>query len=147
MSDCQNMNKYFLDTNFFLDVADSKHQRHLLAADCFRRLLEQENRLFTSSDILTTVAYFVQKHENLEQCLKVMDMIASEVEIVCATNNDFLKLNHILQTENSKNDYEDALQFYLADKSECHYLITSDNKFCEHLREVFTTEIIGLSTV
>ena len=141
------MNKYFLDTNFFLDVADSKRERHLLAADCFRRLLEQESRLFTSSDILTTVAYFVQKHENLAQCLNVMDMIANEVEIVCASNSDFLKLNLILQSGNSKNDYEDALQLYLADKSDCDYLITSDNKFCEHLREAFTLKVIGLSDV
>ena len=141
------MNKYFLDTNFFLDVADSKRQRHSLAADCFRRLLKQESRLFTSSDILTTVAYFVQKHENLAQCLNVMDMIANEVEIVCANNSDFLKLNLILQSGNSKNDYEDALQLYLADKSDCDYLITSDNKFCQYLREVFTLKVIGLSDV
>ena len=141
------MNKYFLDTNFFLDVADSKRERHPLAADCFRRLLEQESMLFTSSDILTTVAYFVQKHENLAQCLNVMDMIANEVEIVCASNSDFLKLNLILQSGNSKNDYEDALQFYLADKSDCDYLITSDNKFCQHLREAFTLKVIGLSDV
>lgn len=139
------MNKYFLDTNFFLDVTDNKRPRHALAADCFRQLLEQKSMLFTSSDILTTVAYFVQKHENLEQCLKVMGMIASEVEIVCAGNSDFLKLNRILQGTNSQNDYEDALQLYLADKSGCDCLITSDNKFCQHLREIFSPVVIGLN--
>nr|CAA6827565.1 MAG: Unknown protein [uncultured Thiotrichaceae bacterium] len=141
------MNKYFLDTNFFLDVVDNKRQRHALAADCLRRLLEQKNRLFTSSDILTTVAYFVQKHEDLERCLTVMDMIANEVEIVCADNNDCLEINRILQRGNSKNDYEDALQLYLADKSGCNFLITSDNKFCQHLRETFAPEVIGLADV
>ena len=96
---------------------------------------------------MTTVAYFVQKHEDLAQCLNVMDMIANEVEIVCASNSDFLKLNLILQSGNSKNDYEDALQLYLADKADCDYLITSDNKFCQHLRETFTLKVIGLSDV
>lgn len=139
------MNKYFLDTNFFLDVADSKRSRHLLAVNCFHQLLAQDSLLCTSSDILTTVAYFVQKHEDLERCLQVMDMIANEVDIVCAGNIDFLKLNHILRNESNKNDYEDALQFYLADKSGCHYLITSDNKFCQHLRESFSPTVIGLS--
>lgn len=76
-----------------------------------------------------------------------MDMIANEVEVVCANNSDFLKLNLILQSGNSKNDYEDALQFYLADKSDCDYLITSDNKFCQHLRAAFALKVIGLSDV
>ena len=139
------MKKYFLDTNFFLDVADEQRSRHAEAAQCFRRLLAQETLLFTSSDILTTVAYFVQKHGNLAQCLQVMGMIAGEVTIVCADNNDFLKINRILHDTNPQNDYEDALQLYLADKAGCDYLITSDNTFCQHLRNAFSPQITGLS--
>lgn len=138
------MNKYFLDTNFFLDVSDSARKRHAAAVACFNGLLEGDATLCTSSDILTTVAYFVQKHEDLARCLDVMEMIANEVEIVCADNQDFLKLNRILRDLTGKHDYEDALQFYLADKSGCSHLVTSDVKFCQGLREVFRPLVMGL---
>ena len=138
------MTKYFLDANFFLDVSNSERPRYGKALACLNRLIDGDDALCTSSDILTTVAYFVQKQGGIERCLDVMEMIAGEVEIVCANNQDFLKLNRILRDSGKKNDYEDALQFYLADKNGCTYLITSDLKFCQHLRDVFTPEVQNL---
>ena len=138
------MNKYFLDANFLLDVSDVARPRHGKAFACLTKLLSGNGMLCTSSDILTTIAYFVQKQNGIERCLEVMEMIASEVEILCADNQDILKLNRLLHASGKKNDYEDALQFYLADKHGCSHLVTSDVKFCQHLRDTFTPSVIGL---
>lgn len=138
------MNKYFLDANFFLDISTEDRPRHSAAAACLNKLIDSECALYTSSDILTTIAYFMQKQQGIERCLEVIDMIAHEIEIVCAGNQDILKLNQILHTSGQNNDYEDALQLYLADKSGCTHLITSDAKFCQHLRDSFSPTVIGL---
>lgn len=138
------MSSFFLDANFFLDITDASRKRHALASACLEKLLENDAALFTSSDILTTVAYFVQKYADLSSCVTTIDSIVREIKVICAMNDDFISLNSQLAAMTSSIDYEDALQFYLANKQECEYLVTSDNKFCRGFGEGFKTDIIDL---
>ena len=140
------MSKFFLDTNFFLDIADSSRARHSKARRCLVELLSTDKELYTSSDILTTIAYFVQKYADLTGYRTTIDIICNDITILCANNEDFILLNKLLEGKSNTIDYEDALQFYLANKYNCSHLVTSDLSFCKTLNTNFETHIIDIET-
>jgi len=142
------MNSIFLDTNFFLDIFDVKRARHTKAKACLVSLLDQNIVLYTSSDIISTISYFLQKELSLEACVRNIGFIVDEVTVLSADNSDFAALNNSimekLKEHNLKIDYEDCMQMYLAHKNNCQYLLTSDKRFCQEIKKEFSIEVIDL---
>lgn len=143
------MNSIFLDTNFFLDIFDAKRERHPKSKLLLEKFLNTDTKLSTSSDIISTISYFLQKKLDLKTCVENIDFIVQEVRILSFVNSDFITLNQLImekiQKDSSLNiDYEDCMQLYLASKYGCDYVLTSDKDFCKGIEEGFGVEVIDL---
>lgn len=143
------MNSVFLDTNFFLDIFDTQRERHPKAKQALEQFLYNDTNLYTSSDIISTISYFLQKRLDLKACVDNIDYIVQEIIVLSANNDDFVSLNQLIlqkieEQPSLKIDYEDCMQIYLADKHECRYILTSDMQFCKGIRERFSVDVVDL---
>ncbi len=143
------MNSLFLDTNFFLDILDKSRQRHLRANKILIKLLENSVDLYTSSDIISTISYFLQKKLSIRETTLNVGYIVESVKILSPTNQDFFELNRLIlkNLRASKIDYEDCMQLYLANKYKIDAIITSDKSFCEGISKLFTVDIFSLDDI
>lgn len=143
------MHSIFLDTNFFLDIFDVKRERHIKAKIVLEKLLKNDVELYTSSDIISTVSYFLQKKLDLKSAVINIDFIVQKIIVLVADNIDFITLNKIifekLEQENTlKIDYEDCMQLFLTHKYGVESIITSDGDFCKGIKEDYPIRIVGL---
>ncbi len=146
MKDCLNMSSFFFDTNFFLDILDKSRDRHSQANKALSLLIEKDEDLFTSSDIISTISYFLQKRLGIKETVLNIDYIVENVNILSSTKEDFLELNRIIlkNSNNLKIDYEDCMQLYLANRYKVEAILTSDKTFCGGLHQLFSVEILYL---
>lgn len=149
MKDSHDMNSIFLDTNFFLDIFDTKRKRHFKAKEVLELFLENDVELYTSSDIISTISYFLQKKLDLKSSVTNIDFIVQQVVILLADNEDFIKLNQIIfekiEEDSDLNiDYEDCMQLFLANKHEVENILTSDKNFCKGIEGNYFVNILSL---
>ncbi len=143
------MSSVFLDTNFFLDVLDKKRERHAKAKEVLKAFLDNDMALYTSSDIISTISYFLQKKLNLKDTVINIDFIVQQVSILVATNEDFMELNKMIlekiEEDNSLNiDYEDCMQLFLANKHNVKNILTSDKSFCKNIKQNYDILVVAL---
>ena len=143
------MSSVFLDTNFFLDVFDKKRERHNQAKEVLNSFLDNDVALYSSSDIISTISYFLQKKLDLKSTVINIDFIVQQVSILVATNEDFMELNKMIlqkiEEDNSlKIDYEDCMQLFLANKHNVKNMLTSDKSFCKGIKEEYAILVISL---
>ncbi len=143
------MNSVFLDTNFFLDIFDKKRERHPKAKEVLKLFLDNNVELYTSSDIISTISYFLQKKLDLKSSVTNIDYIVQQVTILVATNKDFMELNQIIfqkiEEDTKLNiDYEDCMQLFLANKYNVKSILTSDKSFCNGIKQNYNVEVITL---
>jgi len=143
------MNSVFLDTNFFLDIFDSSRGRHPKAKVALEYFLERDIGLYTSSDIIATISYFLQKHLTIQQCVINIEYIVQKVKVLSAINSDFIALNRQILEQYSLNDrlkidYEDCMQLFLAHKYNVEAIVTSDKNFCSGIKEHFQVNVMSL---
>jgi len=143
------MNSIFLDTNFFLDVFDAKRERHPRAKEVLELFLSRDVKLYTSSDIISTISYFLQKKLDLKNAVTNIDFIVQQVVVLVADNEDFVKLSQTILAEleinsNLNIDYEDCMQLFLAHKHGVENILTSDKRFCQGIEGHYFVNILGL---
>jgi predicted nucleic acid-binding protein len=143
------MNSLFLDTNFFLDILDKSRQRHSQANNILIKLLENSVILYTSSDIISTISYFLQKRLSIKDTVLNIGYIVKSVQVLSSTNQDFLELNRLILKNytDSKIDYEDCMQLFLANKYKIDAILTSDKRFCEGFIKLFNVRLLSLDDI
>lgn len=115
--------KLFLDTNVVLDLLGERVPFYTSAAKIATLADKEKIRLVTSALTFATVNYILSKYEGQQKAkeklrkFKVLTRICSldETIIEKGLNSNF-------------SDYEDALQYFSALKSECDMLITRNGK-------------------
>jgi len=115
--------KLFLDTNVVLDLLGERVPFYTSAAKIATLADKEKIRLVTSALTFATVNYILSKYEGQQKAkeklrkFKVLTRICSldETIIEKGLNSNF-------------SDYEDALQYFSALKSECNMLITRNGK-------------------
>lgn len=143
------MSSVFLDTNFFLDLLDAGRRRYPEAKELLELFVAGNTPLYTSSDIISTVSYFLQKRLNIKQAVTHIDLIVRHVTILTADNEDFARLNTLLLEAFEAHgdmtiDYEDCMQLFLSNKHNIANLLTSDQRFCKGVSEKFPVRIVTL---
>jgi len=143
------MSSVFLDTNFFLDVLDKKRERHSQAKEVLNSFLDNDMALYTSSDIISTISYFLQKKLDLKSTVINIDFIVQQVSILVATNEDFMQLNKMIlqkiEADSSlKIDYKDCMQLFLASKHKVKNILTSDKSFCKGIKQEYDILVVDL---
>ena len=143
------MNSIFLDTNFFLDILDKSRLRHNKANAILTKLIAKNIQLYTSSDIISTISYFLQKRLGIKETVLNIDYIVESVTILSSTNSDFLEINRLILNYNlnKRVDYEDCMQLFLANKHNIDAILTSDNRFCEGFINLFDINILSFDKI
>ncbi len=121
----------FLDANILIDIVDSNRPNSEDSAILFKHLMQNQSsyKLFTSCDLMTTVYYILRKeltNDKVLKSLKIMNTILSVVEF---GNDDIDKAIELMQSNKNFKDFEDTIQYIIAKKSNCKYIISNDKKF------------------
>lgn len=115
--------KLFWDTNIMLDLLGERSPFYASAAKIATLADKRKIKIIASALSYATISYFLTKYEGVEKTkdklrkFKVISEICELDELIIekGLNSDF-------------SDFEDALQYYSALRSECDIIITRNGK-------------------
>ncbi len=125
------MIKVFLDANILIDISDDTRPFSKESAMLFIYFIKNniEFKLYTSCDLITTIYYLLKKplgtKKSLEQ-LKIMNKIMKVIEF---GNQEVDEAIFLMEKNKYFTDLEDTIQFIMARKERCDYIITNDKGF------------------
>ncbi len=130
--------RVFLDANVILDRYDLNRPLSKYSIAAYEYLITNA-QIFTSCDLITTIYYINSKYDknqalhniqNISKTLKVIEFSNKEIEECCA----------LMQADNEYADFEDALQYVLAQKTKCDLIISNDVRFASKGIRLLTSE-------
>jgi len=124
--------KVFLDTNIFLDFLLARKDK--ISATAILRTFDDELYDYFVADItLLNIDYIAKK-----QVLHVREFLCQINDrccVICANNSSFKKA-----LSNKNLDLEDNLQYYLALREGCDYIVTNDKNFLKEDIKIISSE-------
>ncbi|NKQ41838.1 MAG: type II toxin-antitoxin system VapC family toxin [Sulfurovum sp.] len=125
------MTKIFFDANILIDISDTsrptyRESRALL--DYFMDNIEQYN-FCTSCDLMTTVYYILRKKLNKVETLAQIKLMNQLIYVVEFGNKEINEGIELMERNEKYTDLEDTIQYVMARKEKCDYIITNDNDF------------------
>jgi predicted nucleic acid-binding protein len=119
------MNNLFIDTNVFLDAILKRSENWQDCKSIFDLSYQKAFKLKTTSSVLLTVIYFIQKSGfSTSAVVQIADELLKIVNILPTNESVFFKA---MQAD--FNDLEDAVQYYSAIESKSiDFFITSNTK-------------------
>ena len=128
------MIKLFLDANILIDISDDERPFSKESAMLFTHLVQnsQKYKICTSCDLITTVYYLLKKplgRKNSLEKLKIMNRIIDVIEF---GNKEVDEAIYLMEKNEKFSDLEDTIQFVMARKERCDYIITNDKGFYSH---------------
>ena len=133
-----NPDKVFLDANILIDLFDKERKYHEHSYKCFEYLVSNDVKIYTSSDIVTTVYYVLKKGNG-----PVLDYI-NKLSVICDligfSNNELQDAVLLMKNNGRYADLEDTLQYIMAKESGCRLIISNDKDFYAHDLEVISSK-------
>ena len=128
------MTKVFLDANILIDIVDSSRPNSLKSSELFTCLIEQmeEYELYTSCDLMTTVYYILTKQIKKDEVLQQLKVLNQIITVVEFGNAEIDEAIYLMEKNVNFKDFEDTIQFIMARKAFCDYIVTNDKKFFSH---------------
>ena len=125
------MKKIFLDANILIDILDDKRPSSRESAKVFELLVRgvEEFTLFTSCDLLTTVYYFTRKPLGQELALIKIKKLNHIIKVIEFGNSEIDEAIELMERNKKYTDLEDTIQYVMARKEKCDYIITNDKNF------------------
>ena len=125
------MKKIFLDANILIDILDNKRPTSVESAKVFELLVRgmKNFTLFTSCDLLTTVYYFIRKPLGQEIALKKIKKLNQVIKVIEFGNIEVDEAIELMERSEKYVDLEDTIQYVMARKEKCDYIITNDKNF------------------
>ena len=123
--------RLFIDANVLIDVIDASRPHSRSSAALFAWLIEHQNRyeLFTSCDLLTTVYYLTRKHLNPQEALHKIKILNRTLTLVEFGNVEVDEAISLMERYPQYTDLEDTIQYVIARKKRCDYILTNDQGF------------------
>jgi len=125
------MMKLFLDANVLIDIVMAQRPHAQASSELYDFLTDHPERfeLLTSCDLITTLYYVFRKelapHESLAK-IKVINRIIRVIEFGSKEVNEAIEL---MERNPRYTDLEDTIQYVIARKSGCDYIVTNDQAF------------------
>jgi len=128
------MTKVFLDANILIDIVDSSRPHSLKSSELFTCLVEkmEEYELYTSCDLMTTVYYILTKQIKKDEVLQQLKVLNQIITVVEFANSEIDEAIYLMEKNKKFKDLEDTIQFIMARKSFCDYIVTNDKNFFSH---------------
>jgi len=123
--------RLFLDANVLIDVIDASRPHSRSSAALFAKLIEQQDRydLFTSCDLLTTVYYLTRKHLDRQEALQKITILNRTLTLIEFGNAEVDEAISLMERYPEYADLEDTIQYVIARKKGCDYIVTNDQGF------------------
>ena len=136
------MIKIFFDANILIDISDNtrpsyKESRALL--DNFMDNIEQYT-FYTSCDLMTTVYYILRQKLNKEETLSQIKLMNQLICVVEFGNAEIGEAISLMERNDKYKDLEDTIQYVMARKKKCDYIITNDKNFASGDVPVMSSE-------
>ncbi len=131
--------KIFVDANIILDFFDTNRPSHIYSANFYKYALENNFILVTSCDIITTLYYIEAKYDKHNALLKIQN-VNKTLKVVEFSNKEVEDTCNLMLLDRDYIDLEDTIQFVLAKKQKCDYIISNDKKFVSKEIKLLTSE-------
>lgn len=128
------MTKVFLDANVLIDISDSSRPFSRDSSVLFDYILDNLSNyeISTSCDLLTTVYYILRRKLDRETALGKIRLINKIIKVVEFGNKEIDEALYLMEKNENFTDLEDTIQFVMARKERCDYIITNDKDFYSH---------------
>lgn len=129
----------FLDANVFIDLFDETRDKEQKAFRVLKFITNNDIKLFTSCDLLTTIYYILSKNSK-KLALDNIEKINQICQIVEFSNAEVLQTTKLMRENKAFKDLEDTIQYILAKKEKCDLIISNDKNFVSEDIELFSTK-------
>ncbi len=128
------MSRIFLDANILLDITYASRPFSEESGELYRFLLEHRDRyeLYTSCDLLTTVYYVLSKQLDSENVLKKLKILNRVMKVIEFGNREVDEAIYLMEKDENYKDLEDTIQYVMARKERCDYIVTNDKTFMSY---------------
>jgi len=125
------MIRLFIDANILIDVTDSSRNTSASSIAFMDRMFDNMDKyqLYTSCDLITTIYYIMRRELDKSAALKQIKLISKFISIVEFGNREVDEAIDLMERNTQYKDLEDTIQYVMARKEKCDYIITNDNNF------------------
>ena len=120
--------KVFIDANVFIDIFNTNREWHKYSLEIYKYLIKNENEIYTSCDLITTIYYIDAKRDKNQALLNIRNIIKT-LNIIYFTNQEIEEVCELMIKDSEYKDLEDTLQYILAKKEKCDLIISNDSQF------------------
>ncbi len=120
--------KVFIDANIFIDIFNIDRKMHKYSLEIYKYLIKNENIIYTSCDLITTIYYIDSKRDRNQALLNIQNIIKT-LNIVYFSNKEIEDVCKLMLKDKEYQDLEDTLQYILAKKQNCDLIISNDKNF------------------
>eukprot|EP01156_Anaeramoeba_ignava_P016171 Anaeramoba_ignava/a619040_5.p1 GENE.a619040_5~~a619040_5.p1 ORF type:complete len:142 (-),score=18.98 a619040_5:28-453(-) len=131
--------KVFLDANIFLDNEDNTRDLEQNSLKVLSYLIENDIKLYTSCDLITTIYYILSKKDK-QKALDAVERINQFCRIIEFSNQEVLQTCSLMKENQKFKDLEDTIQYILAKKEGCDLILSNDKNFVSDEIELLTTK-------
>lgn len=131
-----------MDANIFIDKEIESRDIDKNSLNTLIYLVENEIKIYTSCDLITTVYYILSK-EDKKNALNKIEEITDFCKIIEFSNKEVKQTCELMKSNPNYKDLEDTIQYILAKKEECDLIISNDKNFVsEDIKLLSTTQFI-----
>ncbi len=125
------MIRVFLDANILIDVTDSTRKTSKISAEFIKIMFDNMDtyKLYTSCDLITTIYYVSRKELDRIEALQQIKTISKFITIIEFGNKEVDEAIELMERNDKYKDLEDTIQYVMARKEKCDYIITNDKNF------------------
>ena len=120
--------RVFIDANILVDIFNSSRAFHNESVKAYRYLIENEAKIYTSCDLITTIYYIESKRDKKIALLNVKNILTT-LTLIEFSNKELEIACNLMLKDSSYSDLEDTLQYILAKKMECDLILSNDKNF------------------
>ena len=121
--------KIFFDANIFNDIFDDKRKTHQQSKEALMYALQNDIIVYTSCDIATNIYYITSKYTTKIKALDALEVLKETVEIIPFAKDELTMAIELMRKDSDYTDIEDTIQYVLAKKTECDFIVTNDKRF------------------
>ena len=118
----------FLDANIFIDLNDNSRIYSKECLNILDYLVTNKIKIYTSCDLITTIYYILSKTNKL-QALSQIEELNKICKIIEFSNDELKQTCQMMREDKKFSDLEDAIQYTLAQNTNCDIIISNDKKF------------------
>ena len=125
------MTRVFFDANILIDASDKTRPSYDETKLLLDKLMDniEQYTFYTSCDLMTTVYYVLRKKLSKEEALSQIKLINQLIHVVEFGNDEICEAIELMERNKKYSDLEDTIQYVMARKQKCDYIITNDKNF------------------